>query len=101
MWKITEHTSTKTMATAAIIRGLAPPAAAIHGCWTMKAMRPAPEMVIGNIAVLAVRAKRKRSMPAVTATVTEVGRNTPPVSTGAKVLAGIAVIQTMNTLPTA
>ena len=89
------------MVLARMDRGPARPAAAIHGCWTMKALRPAPEMVIGNIAALVVRAKRKPFTPAVTATATALGKNTPAASIAGTAIAEIAVHPAMTMRRTA
>ena len=89
------------MALALTARGLAPPAAAIRGCWITKVTRPAHATVIGSIAVIAVRASVKPSMQPVTAILMEAGRNIPAVSTGAKPIAGTAAIRITNTPATA
>ena len=89
------------MALALTARGLAPPAAAIRGCWITKVTQPAHATVIGSIAVIAVRASVKPSMQPVTAILMEAGRNIPAVSTGAKPIAGTAAIRITNTPATA
>ena len=83
------------------VRGLARTAAVIPGFWTMSRMQRVRETAIGNIAATAVRQRRKPFIPAVTATVTVRGRNTPPPSTGVKATAGIAAIRITNTPATA
>ena len=89
------------MVPARMVLGLAWTAAVIHGFSITKAMRPAPETVIGNIAVPAVRASAKPSTQPVTAIPMEAGRNIPAVSTGAKPIAGTAAIRITNTPATA
>ena len=89
------------MALALTARGLAPPAAAIRGCWITKVTQPAHATVIGSIAVIAVRASAKPSMQPVTAIPMEAGRNIPAVSTGAKPIAGTAAIRITNMPATA
>ena len=81
--------------------GPAPPVEATHGCWTMKALRPAPATATVRIRVLAAKQKTKRSTPAVTVTAMEAGRNIPAVSIDAKAIAGIVVHPAMITLRTA
>ena len=73
-----------------MVLGLVRTAEAIHGSSITKAMRPAPETVIGNIAAIAVRASAKPSTQPATAIPMEAGRNIPVVSTGAKPIAGTA-----------
>ena len=89
------------MALALTARGLAPPAAAIRGCWITKVTRPAHATVIGSIAVIAVRASARPSTQPATAIPMEAGRNIPAVSTGAKPIAGTAVQRTTIMLRTA
>ena len=101
MSKILALTSTRITATEAMGHGPALPAAAIHGFSITKAMRPAPEMVIENIAVPAVRVKRKPFTPAVTAIATALGKNTPAASIAGKAIAEIAVHPAMTMLRTA
>ena len=81
--------------------GLAPPVAAIHGCWTTKAMQLVPATVTEAIRVFAVRQNPRQSTPAVIVTAMEAGRNIPAVSIGAKAIAGIVVHPAMITLRTA
>ena len=84
-----------------MVLGLARTAEAIHGFSITTAMRPAPEMVIENIAVPAVRVKRKPFTPAVTAIATALGKNTPAASIAGKAIAEIAVHPAMTMLRTA
>ena len=84
------------MALALTARGLAPPAAAIRGCWIMKVTRPAHATVIGSIAVPAVRPRTKPSTQPVTAILMEAGSSIQPRSTGAKPIAGTAAIRITN-----
>ena len=101
MSKILALTFTRTTATAAMGHGPARPAAAIHGCWTMKALRPAPATVIVRIRVSAARAKRKLFTPAVTAIATALGKNTPAASIVGKAIAELAVHPAMTMRRTA
>lgn len=87
----------KIMVPVPTVRGLVPPAAAIHGFWTMKMMPLARETATGNIAVTAARASAKPSTQPVTAILMEAGRNIPTVSTGAKPTAATAATQITNT----
>ena len=80
-----------------MVPGLARTAEAIHGSSITKAMRPAPETVIGNIAVPAVRASAKPSTQPVTAILMEAGSSILHRSTGAKPIAGTAAIRITNT----
>ena len=89
------------MVLALTARGLAPPAAAIRGCWITKVTRPAHATVIGSIAVIADSPSVKQSTQLVTITVTALGSSIRPASTGAQALAGTAVRRTMTTLRTA
>ena len=89
------------MALALTAHGLAPPAAAIRGCWITKVTRPAHATVIGSIAVIADSPSVKQSTQPVTITVTALGSSIRPASTGAQALAGTAVRRTMTTLRTA
>ena len=89
------------MALALTARGLAPPAAAIRGCWITKVTRPAHATVIGSIAVIVDSPSVKQSTQPVTITVTALGSSIRPASTGAQALAGTAVRRTMTTLRTA
>ena len=89
------------MALALTARGLAPPAAAIRGCWITKVTRPAPATVIGSIAVIVDSPSVKQSTQPVTITVTALGSSIRPASTGAQALAGTAGRRTMTTLRTA
>ena len=89
------------MVPARMVLGLVRIVAVTHGFWTTKAMQPAPEMVIGNIAAIAARASAKPSTQPVTAILMEAGRNIPAVSTGAKPIAGTAAIRITNTPATA
>ena len=89
------------MALALTARGLAPPAAAIRGCWITKVTRPAHATVIGSIAVIADSPSVKQSTQPVTITVTALGSSIRPVSIGAQTLAETAAQQTMTTLRTA
>ena len=86
----------KIMVPARMVLGLARTAEAIHGFWTMKMMPLARGTAIGNIAVIVVRQKQKPFTPAVTATATVRGRNTPPPSTGAKPIAATAATRITN-----
>ena len=61
---------------------LAPPAAAIRGCWITKVTRPAHATVIGSIAVIAGSPSVKQSTQPVTITVTALGNSIRPASTG-------------------
>ena len=88
------------MALALTARGLAPPAAAIRGCWITKVTRPAHATVIGSIAVIVDSPSVKQSTQPVTITVTALGSSIRPASTGAPVLAETAAQQTMTTLRT-
>ena len=81
--------------------GLAPPAAAIHGCLITRALQPAPATATVRIPALAVRQNPRQSTPAVIVTAMEAGRNIPAVSIGAKAIAGIVVHPAMITLRTA
>ena len=81
--------------------GLAPPAATIHGCWTMKVRRPAPAMDTGRIRAPAARRNLKRSIPAATVIAMARGSSIPPASIGVPVLAETAARRTMTTLRTA
>ena len=81
--------------------GPAPPVEATHGCWTMKALQPAPATATVRIPALAVRQNPRQSTPAVIVTAMEAGRNIPAVSIGAKAIAGIVVHPAMITLRTA
>ena len=83
------------MALALTARGLAPPAAAIRGCWITKVTRPAHATVIGSIAVIADSPSVKQSTQPVTITVTALGSSIRPVSTGAQVPAETAARRTM------
>ena len=65
-------------------RGLAPPAAAIHGFSRMSRPLLVPAMATVHIIALAGKRKAKRSMQAVTITVTEAGRSIRPRSTSAQ-----------------
>ena len=89
------------MALALTARGLAPPAAAIRGCWITKVTRPAHATVIGSIAVIADSPSVKQSTQPVTITVTALGSSIRPASTGALVPAETAVQRTTTTLRTA
>ena len=89
------------MALALTARGLAPPAAAIRGCWITKVTRPAHATVIGSIAVIVDSPSVKQSTQPVTITVTALGSSIRPASTGAPVLAETAVQRIMTTLRTA
>ena len=89
------------MALALTARGLAPPAAAIRGCWITKVTRPAHATVIGSIAVIADSPSVKQSTQPVTITVTALGSSIRPASTVAPALDGTAVRRTMTTLRTA
>ena len=89
------------MALALTARGLAPPAAAIRGCWITKVTRPAHATVIGSIAVIADSPSVKQSTQPVTITVTALGSSIRPASIGAPVLAETAVQRIMTTLRTA
>ena len=80
-----------------MVLGLARTAEAMHGSSITKAMRPAPETVIGNIVAIVVRASAKPSTQPATAILMEAGRNIPAVSTGAKPIAGTAAIRITNT----
>ena len=80
-----------------MVLGLARTAEAIHGSSITKAMRPAPETVIGNIVAIVARASAKPSTQPVTAILMEAGRNIPAVSTGVKPIAGTAAIRITNT----
>ena len=82
-------------------RGLAPPAAAIHGCSITRVRRPAPATVTEAIRALAGKQKAKRSMQAVTITVTEAGRSIRPRSTSGRSIARIAAHRAMTTPATA
>ena len=89
------------MALALTARGLAPPAAAIRGCWITKVTRPAHATVIGSIAVIVDSPSVKQSTQPVTITVTALGSSIRPASIGAPVLAETAVQRIMTTLRTA
>ena len=82
------------------VRGLAPPAAVIRGCWITKARQPAHATVIESIAVIADSPSVKLSTQPVTITVTALGSSIRPASTGARITADIAAQQTMTTLRT-
>ena len=87
----------KTTVPARMVLVLARTAEAIHGSSITKAMRPAPETVIGNIAAIAVRASAKPSTQPVTAILMEAGNSILHRSTGAKPIAGTAAIRITNT----
>ena len=88
------------MVLALTARGLAPPAAAIRGCWITKVTRPAHATVIGSIAVIADSPSVKQSTQPVTITVTALGSSIRPVSTDARITAGTAAQQTTTMLRT-
>lgn len=88
------------MALALTVHGLAPPAAAIRGCWITKVTRPAHATVIGSIAVIADSLNVKQSTQPVTITVTALGNSIRPVSTDVRITAGTAVQRTMIMLHT-
>ena len=74
----------KTTVPARMVRGLARTAAAIHGFSRMSRQQPVPAMATVHIIALAGKRKAKRSMQAVTITVTEAGRSIRPRSTSAQ-----------------
>ena len=90
----------KIMALALTARGLAPPAAAIRGCWITKVTRPAHATVIGSIAVIADSPSVKQSTQPVTITVTALGSSIRPASTDVRITAGTAAQQTTTMLRT-
>ena len=77
-------TSTKIMATAATIRGLAPPAEVTHGFSRMSRPLLVPATATVRIIVLVAKQKAKRSIPAVTTITTGAGRSIRPRSTSAQ-----------------
>ena len=87
----------KITALALTARGLAPPAAAIRGCWITKVTRPAHATVIGSIAVIADSPSVKQSTQPVTITVTALGSSIRPASTDVRITAGTAAQQIMTT----
>ena len=88
------------MALALTARGLAPPAAAIRGCWITKVTQPAHATVIGRIAVIADSPSVKQSTQPVTITVTALGSSIRPASTDVRITAGTAAQRTMTMLRT-
>ena len=86
------------MALALTAHGLAPPAAAIRGCWITKVTRPAHATVIGSIAVIADSPSVKQSTQPVTITVTSLGSSIRPASIGEPVRAETAARRT-TTMP--
>lgn len=88
------------MALALTARGLAPPAAAIRGCWITKVTQPAHATVIGSIAVIADSPSVKQSTQPVTITVTALGSSIRPASTDVRITAGTAAQQTTTMLRT-
>ena len=79
------------MATAAIIRGLAPPAAAIHGFSRMNRLPLVPATATVRIIALVAKQKAKRSIPAAIITTMEAGCSILPRSTSGRSIARIAV----------
>ena len=75
--------------------GPARPAVAIHGCWTMKALRPAPATATVRIIALVAKQKAKRSIPAAIVTTTEAGHSILPRSISGRSIARIAVRRAM------
>ena len=90
----------KITALALTARGLAPPAAAIRGCWITKVTRPAHATVIGSIAVIVDSPSVKQSTQPVTITVTALGSSIRPASTDVRITAGTAAQQTTTMLRT-
>ena len=82
-------------------RGLAPPAAVIHGYCRVSRQPPVPAMVTGRIPAPVGKRNPRRSIPAATVIAMEAGSSIRPVSTGAQALAETAAQQTMTTLRTA
>ena len=70
-------------------------AVAIHGYYRVSGPQLAPVMDTVIIAVLVAKPRAKPSIPAVTAIAMARGSSIPPASTGAPVLAGIAVQRIM------
>ena len=91
----------KTTVLALMDHGLAPPAAATHGCWTTEAMQLVPATVTEAIRVFAARLRVKPSMQAAIATVMAHGNNIRPASIGVKTTAGTVARQIMITHLTA
>ena len=85
----------------ATVPALARNAAAIHGYCRVSRRLLVPATVTETIRAPAARQNLKRSIPAVIVTVMEAGSSIRPASTGAPVLAGIAVQRIMITLRTA
>ena len=86
----------KTTVLVLTVRGLAPPAAATHGCWIIKAPPPAPAMGIVRTPAPVVKRSLKPSTQAGIVTPMGAGHSIPTPSTGVKVTAGIAAIRIMN-----
>ena len=84
-------TSTKIMATAAIIRGPAPHAAAIHGFSRMSRLPLVPATATVRIIALVAKQKAKRSIPAAIITTMGAGCSILPRSTSGRSIARIAV----------
>lgn len=101
MFKIWALMCIKTTVPVLTDRGLAPPAAAIHGFSRMSRQQPVPATVIVRTPARAVRQKVKPSMQAATVIATEAGNSIRPVSIGAPVLAETAVQWTTIMLRTA
>ena len=87
----------KTTVPARMVLGLVRTVEAIHGFWTMKMMPLARGMDTGNIAAIAARASAKPSTQPATAIPMEAGSSILHRSTGAKPIAGTAVIRITNT----
>ena len=68
----------------------------IHGRSRMSRQQPAPATGIVRIRVSAARRSLRRSIPAVTAIATALGKNTPAASIAGKVIAEIAAHPAMT-----
>ena len=76
-------------------------AAVIHGFSKMYRTQLAPATGTEAIRALAAKRNLRRSIPAVIATPTALGKNTPAVSIAGKAIAGIAALPAMTMRRTA